>query len=70
MFKNEEFDTIDRFCSFCCSRCTADPDGYCPSDCEMLEKARKIPFDKIEKKYIKHKGDLTKLARYIKNYRL
>lgn len=66
----DEFDNIDEFCSLCCEECTAMPDGYCPSDCDFLEKARKIPFEKIVTKWIEYNGDISKVARYIWQYNL
>jgi hypothetical protein len=56
---------IDRFCRCVCDYCTAN-DWYCPTYCEMLEKARKIDFNRILKCYAKHEGDLMKVVRYIK----
>ena len=65
----EKFETIDNFCSYVCN-CACSNDWYCPKECDMLEKARKMPFEKINKKWIEHDGNIQKLARYIKQYRL
>ena len=48
-----------------CNNCTAN-DWYCPDDCVMLEQAKRIPFEKIQKAYARHDGELWKVARYIK----
>lgn len=66
----EKFKTIDQFCNYCCNCCTSDPDGYCPSDCDLLEKARKVPFEKINAKWIEHNGNIQKVVRYIKQYKI
>jgi hypothetical protein len=64
----EEFENIDDFCCHCCNNCSQT--DYCPKECDLLEKARKIPFEKINKKWIEHDGDLRKVWRYIKQYKL
>ena len=64
----DKFENINKFCSFLCNHC--DTDGYCPTDCDLLEKARKMPFDKINDKWVEYNGDIQKIARYIKQYRL
>lgn len=64
----DKFENIKQFCSFLCNHC--DTDGYCPTDCDLLEKAREIPFEKINNKWIEYNGDIEKVARYIKQYRL
>lgn len=66
----DEFENIDQFCSMLCNCCTSLPDGYCPTECNILEKARKIPFEKIVAKWIEHDGDIPKIARYIRQYNL
>ncbi len=65
----EEIPDIDTFCRICCDNCTSN-DWYCPSDCEDLEKARKLDFDRIVKCYARHDGDLSKVARYIKTTKI
>ena len=64
----EKFENINQFCSFLCNNC--ETDGYCPSNCDFLEKVRKISFEKINNKWIEYNGDIKKLVRYIKQYRL
>ncbi len=65
----ERFETIDRFCDFVCySACSCE--DFCPTECELLEKARKMPLEKINDKWIEHDGDIRKVARYIKNYKI
>ena len=61
----EQIPDFDSFKQECCINCTGN-DWFCPSDCEMLEKARELDYDRILKCYTKHDGDLRKVARYIK----
>ena len=65
----EKFETIDNFCSYVCN-CACSNDWYCPKECDLLEKARKMPFEKINKKWIEHDGDIIKVERYIKQYKI
>jgi hypothetical protein len=65
----EELVDIDNFCKHACDMCTAN-DWYCPSECEMLEKARKLDFDRIVKCYAKHDGDMCKVFMYIKSTKI
>lgn len=65
----EEVVDIRRFCHSVCVSCTAN-DWYCPTYCDVLEKAHKIPFEKIVKSYARNDGDVWKVVRYIKRYRL
>ena len=58
------------FCTECCNKCSAVPDGYCPSYCLILQKGALIPFEKIQEAYIRNKGDLQKVCAYIRRYRL
>lgn len=60
----EQIPDFEGFKSECCQNCTSN-DWYCPSDCEMLEKVRKLDYDRILKCYAKHDGDLRKVERYI-----
>lgn len=61
----EEIPTFKAFASEMCNCCTAN-DWYCPSYCEELEKASKIPFEIIQSKYAEYDGNLIKVNRYIK----
>ena len=70
VYSVDKFENTNKFCSYCCEECTAMSDGYCPSDCDVLEKARKMPFEKINAKWIEHDGDIQKVVRYIKQYNL
>ena len=65
----EEIPTIEIFLEKSCNNCSAN-DWYCPSYCLGLEKAKKMPFEKIQQIYAKWDGDLVKVHRYIKQYRL
>lgn len=59
---------IETFCYGVCVSCTAN-DWFCPSYCEVLEKAHRIPFDRILKSYLRNDGDVWKVVRYIKRYK-
>lgn len=65
----EDIPTIESFLVQSCDNCTAN-DWYCPSYCADLEKAQKMPFEKIQQIYAKWDGDMVKVFRYIKQYRL
>lgn len=64
----EEIPTLERFLSMACGMCTGN-DWYCPSYCHDLEKAKRIPLEKIQQSYARHDGDMYKVIRYIKNVR-
>lgn len=63
------FGTIDDFCNRICSACTAVPDGYCPAECMVLEKARKIPIERLKAAYERGGGDDWYVIRYVKQAR-
>lgn len=65
----QEMPNIDYFLSVACGCCTAN-DWYCPSYCYDLEKAQKMPFEKIQQAYARHDGEIWKVMRYIKQARL
>ena len=65
----EELVSIDSLCHIVCNICSSN-DWYCPTECDLLIKARKIDFDRIIKCYAQHNGDLVKVCRYIKNTRI
>lgn len=60
-----EIPNIQTFLSRACNCC--DNEWYCPTHCDLLEKAQKIPFYRIVKCYQRHDGDMKKVFRYIKN---
>lgn len=59
-----EIPDIDSFLHWGCINCKSE--WYCPTYCELLEKAKKIPFDRILSCYARHDGDAVKVFRYIK----
>ena len=61
----EDITNFDSFVSYCCNRCTSN-DWYCTSLCEVLEKAKRIPFDRIQKAYARHDGDMMRVIKYIR----
>lgn len=65
----EELCDIDTFCKTACDNCTSN-DWYCPSECEILKKARKIDFDRIIKCFASNNGDLSKVIAYIKQTKI
>ena len=62
----KEIPNIDVFCCTCCNYCTAVED-YCPSECDTLEKARRLDFILIVECYARYDGDLRKVCNFIKN---
>lgn len=62
----EEIPDIDYFCYEVCTKGCGHED-YCPSECQTLQKARELDFDRIIKSYARNDGDLNKVCRYIKN---
>lgn len=64
-----EIHSIDCFCKNICNVCTAN-DWYCPSECDTLQKARRIDFESIVKSYARNEGDLSKVFRYINQRRI
>lgn len=60
-----EIPNTETFCRHACDRCNND--WYCPSDCDLLSKAKRIPFYRILNCYARHDGDMAKVFRYIKS---
>lgn len=60
----DDLPNFDMLLSLMCDGCSSE--DYCPSYCSTLEKAKKIPFEKLQIKYQKVDGDLVKLWNYIK----
>jgi hypothetical protein len=63
-----EVGNITDFCHSVCISCTAN-DWFCPTYCVELEKAYRMPFEKILKSYARNDGDIWKVVRYIKRYK-
>lgn len=59
---------IEQFRNSVCMSCTAN-DWFCPSYCNILEKAERIDFNKILKSYARNDGDIWKVIRYIHRYK-
>lgn len=59
--------SFESFAYVCCVYCKSD--RYCTACCDMLEKAKRMPFEKIIKSYAHNEGDIAKVARYIKRYK-
>lgn len=64
----KEMPNIEYFLAVACGECTAN-DWYCPKYCEDLEKAKKMPFEKIQQAYARHDGMIYKVMQYIKRAR-
>lgn len=60
----EEIVDFETFVKVACNSCNND--WYCPSYCDVLEKANKMDFDLIIKCYARNDGDMCKVFRYIK----
>lgn len=60
----DEIRNIDDFCKCACNVCTAN-DWYCPTECDTLQKARQMDFDRIVKSYARNDGDLSKVFKFI-----
>ena len=61
-----EMPTFGSFAQLVCDNCKAN-DWYCPTLCEELEKASRIPFDIIQERFAYHDGDLAKVMKYIRD---
>lgn len=61
-------DNFQELVRIICISCNSE--WYCPNYCDVLNKARKIPFEKIQKAYERNDKDVSKLIRYIKRYRI
>lgn len=59
-----EIPDIDAFCRWGCVHCNSE--WYCPTYCDLLEKAKRIPFNRILECYARHEGDPVKVFNYIK----
>lgn len=61
----QEIPNIDVFNRMVCNQCTAN-EWYCPTECNTLEKARHIDFERIVERYAHYDGDLQRVCRYIR----
>lgn len=52
----------------CCLYCSND--WYCPSNCDLLDKAEKMNFEDIQKAWARNDEDIVKVCRYIKQKRV
>ena len=64
----KEISDIDRFCHAACIQCSSE--WFCPTYCEMLEKARKISYERLLKCYARNDGDWRKVFRYVNRTRI
>ena len=51
-----------------CAMCAQE--WYCPHNCEILDKARKMDFNRILKCYARHDGEMYKVLRWLKQARI
>lgn len=56
--------TKDEFAEFICDYCSND--GYCPSECNLLLKMRRIPTEKLNERYEHYQGYIPDFARWLK----
>ena len=60
----DELTNFEGFCHIACNSCNSE--WYCPTYCDVLEKAKKMDFDLIIKSYARNGGEMWKVFRYIK----
>ena len=60
----EELTDFEGFCRIACNSCNNT--WYCPTYCDVLEKASKMNFNLIIKAYARNDGEMWKVFRYIK----
>ena len=63
-----EIPSFESFQKLTCDMCSND--WYCPSYCNYLEKAEKMDFDEIQKKFAQHDGDMKNVFGFIKRKRI
>lgn len=61
----EQIPTFEDFRKYACNSC--DNEWYCPTLCDVLEKAKKLDYSLVIKCFARHDGDMRKVFRYIKN---
>ena len=59
---------LDSFRYQACHCCKND--WYCPSYCDVLEKAKRIDFNRILKCYARNDGEMYKVLRWLKQARI
>lgn len=59
---------FDSFCKEACNNCGAD--WYCPTYCDVLEKAKRMDFNRILKRYACNDGEIYKVLRWLKQARI
>lgn len=59
---------LDTFCMLACNNCGAD--WYCPTYCDVLEKAKRMDFNRILKCYARNGGEMYKVLRWLKKARI
>lgn len=60
-----DFDTFCGQACFCCNN-----EWFCPTYCDVLEKASRIDFNRILKCYARHDGEMHKILRWLKQARI
>ncbi|MCM1059818.1 MAG: hypothetical protein NC452_05950 [Eubacterium sp.] len=65
----KEIPDIESFCRQSCTLCTSN-DWYCPTYCDMLQKARRMDFERIVEAYARNDEDMAKVYRYIKQAKI
>lgn len=55
----------NEFCNSC-----VENDWYCTGRCHILEKARKLDFERILKSYARNDGDLRKVRRFLREVQI
>lgn len=57
--------TKDELAQKICDDCIAN-DWYCPSECDFLEKMRRVPIKKLNERYEHYQGYIYDFARWLK----
>ena len=60
-----DFDSFRYQACLCC-----DNEWYCPTYCNVLEKAERIDFNRILKCYARNDGEMYKVLRWLKQARI
>lgn len=66
--KKEIGDTVEAFCKEACNLCNSE--WYCPTHCDLLEKAKQLEFNRILKCYARNDGDMRKVFRYVRTTKI
>jgi hypothetical protein len=63
-----DIQNIEQLCNRICCNCPVD-ELFCPTPCIELEKAIRMPFEKLLRCYARSNGDLKEVLKYICRYK-